>query len=429
MTISIFSRNATAALAAGALLFSPAANAALDESSMSFTSAAEGFYGSLRVGYENNDKDTKDNDSDIGADFSRLGVRGSADLGDGVSALYQFEWDLGEPANGDQGNLNTRQHNVGLRGKFGTILLGAFDSVIVRLNGGAGGFAMTDILPRYSGNFEPAYRTKNAIGYITPEVGGLQIGFEGWVNDGDKDRVKANTGTSKLLNLDIEGTTADTNDDATLVKSGDDDNEFDAFGLGLNYTNGGFSIGGAYFIQFDELRIGRGADTDNNTANGLDTYEDSEHKERYVGGISYSADNWILAGMYGIEKYDPERCIAAGVDECTVRIRQEDDAAFYSIVGGVSFDKLDLHALWERQLYKERHIKDRNIDERSGYNSQDEELTIIAFTARYNLGSKAQIYAGWKQTQEEQTDFSENANLPSTERENESYSVALRVDF
>ena len=427
MTISIFSRNATAALAAGALLFSPAANAALDESSMSFTSAAEGFYGSLRVGYENNDVKTKDNDSTVGADSSRLGVRGSADLGNGVAALYQFEWDLGDPSNGAKGDkgLNTRQHNVGLRGKFGTILLGAFDSVIVRLNGGAGGFAMTDILPRYSGNFEPAYRTKNAIGYITPEVGGLQIGFEGWVNDGGKDRVKANddgitTKTDKL--------TIGNGGNATRIQSDDDDNEFDAFGLGLNYTNGGFSIGGAYFIQFDELRIGRGIETDSEQA-GLDTYEDSEHKEQYVGGISYSADNWILAGMYGIEKYDPERCIAVAQAECTARIRQEDDAAFYSIVGGVSFDKLDVHALWERKLYKERHIEDPATDRNSGYNSQDEELTIIAFTARYNLGSKAQLYAGWKQTQEEKTDFSEDATLSSTERENESYSVALRVDF
>ena len=59
---------------------------------MAYTSAAEGFYGSLRVQYANNDNDGgKDNDAKVEAESSRLGVRGDTDLGGGLGAFYGFE--------------------------------------------------------------------------------------------------------------------------------------------------------------------------------------------------------------------------------------------------------------------------------------------------------------------------------------------------
>ena len=104
-----------------------------------------------------------------------MGVRGDVDLGGGLEAFYGFEWNLGNPANGDKGeDLNTRQHHVGLKGDWGSIWLGAFDSVIVRF----GGFATTDILDQYSGNFEPIYRTSNAVAYVSPDLNGFQFGIE-----------------------------------------------------------------------------------------------------------------------------------------------------------------------------------------------------------------------------------------------------------
>ena len=79
-------------------------------------------------------------------------------------------------------DLNTRQHHVGLKGDWGSIWLGAFDSVIVRF----GGFGTTDILPQYSGNFEPIYRTENAIAYVSPDLNGFNFGIEAQANDGER---------------------------------------------------------------------------------------------------------------------------------------------------------------------------------------------------------------------------------------------------
>ena len=177
---------ALAVVLSGALAFAPAANAALDESNMAYTSAAEGFYGSLRVQYANNDAGAGvDNDAKVEAEGSRLGVRGDIDLGGGLSAFYGFEWNLGNPANGDTDGLNTRQHHVGLKGDWGSVWLGAFDSVIVRF----GGFSTTDILDQYSGNYEPIYRTSNAVAYVSPDLNGFQFGIEASAQDGKKREV------------------------------------------------------------------------------------------------------------------------------------------------------------------------------------------------------------------------------------------------
>ena len=175
---------ALAVVLSGALAFAPAANAALDDSNMAYTAASEGFYGSLRVQYANTESGGKNNDSSVDADSSRLGVGGTADLGGGLEAFYGFEWNLGQPADGDTG-LKTRQNHVGLRGDWGSVWLGAFDSVIVRF----GGFATTDILDQYSGNFEPTYRTENALAYISPDLNGFQFGVEVQANDGKKGEV------------------------------------------------------------------------------------------------------------------------------------------------------------------------------------------------------------------------------------------------
>ena len=346
---------ALAVVLSGALAFAPAANAALDESNMAYTSAAEGFYGSLRVQYANNDAaGGVDNDAKIEAESSRLGVRGDVDLGGGLSAFYGFEWNLGDPANGDKGNLNTRQNHVGLKGDWGSVWLGAFDSVIVRF----GGFSTTDILDQYSGNFEPIYRTSNAVAYVSPDLNGFQFGIEASAQDGKKREI-GSTGPDDFVDED-------------------DGNDFDNVGLGAAYSIQGLTFSGAYFQQSDVL---------SSEANP----QFIEDLDQYALGISYNQDNWIVAAMYGEESFGDIY-----------------DAPFLSLAAGVSIDKLDFHGLWEQVT-----------TERSGV--PDVDRTITAITARYNLGSKARLRAGW---QNEEIDVTGVGSIDTTK-----YALGLRVDF
>lgn len=100
-------------------------------------------YGSARVSvdwnkpnYNSNVADTffggdKDNQYlDVVDDTSRLGVQGSEDLGNGLSAIYQFEFGVDVPGNnldgvnGSNYFYDNRPRWVGLKGDFGALTLG-----------------------------------------------------------------------------------------------------------------------------------------------------------------------------------------------------------------------------------------------------------------------------------------------------------------
>ena len=411
---------ALAVVLSGALAFAPAANAALDESNMAYTSAAEGFYGSLRVQYANNESDGDKNDSTVEAEGSRLGVRGDIDLGGGLGAFYGFEWNLGNPANGDTDGLNTRQHHVGLKGDWGSIWLGAFDSVIVRF----GGFSTTDILDQYSGNFEPIYRTGNAVAYVSPDLNGFNFGIEVAAQDGTK----------------------------AVGGDADDGNDFDKVGVGASYSIQGLTFSGAYYQEQDALVLGThengftGANS-RSTVNfarvvtGISELFDQEgdfapvkadDKGQYALGISYNQDNWIVAAMYGGEDAVVAQCVNGGVGEdgvdatanntCESFASRVGDATFFSLAAGVSIDKLDIHGLWEQKTLENRVQLDLDLGSTGGLRSYDRDTTIAAITARYHLGSKARLRAAWKNTE-----VDDNGYLNNTD--DTQYALGMRVDF
>lgn len=112
---------------------------------------------------------------------SRLGVKGSEDLGAGLKAIYQVEFGIplaGERdyniINGDQGGLKMRNTYVGLKGGFGTILAGRYDSPLkqstVRLE------LFNDTMADYAGavGFDDN-RFDSTVAYLSPSYGGFQL--------------------------------------------------------------------------------------------------------------------------------------------------------------------------------------------------------------------------------------------------------------
>jgi predicted porin len=78
---------------------------------------ADEVYASARVGLQNTD-------TGGAADFnlqnmsSRFGMRGETDLGNGITSFGRFEWSVGD------GAIGLRHRYVGLKGDFGSVLLG-----------------------------------------------------------------------------------------------------------------------------------------------------------------------------------------------------------------------------------------------------------------------------------------------------------------
>jgi predicted porin len=112
---------------------------------------------------------------------SRVGVKGSEDLGGGLKAIYQIEFGVpianeadNDINNGDPGGVYMRNTFVGLAGNFGTILVGRHDSPLKisteRLD--LFNYTMAD----YAGTvgFDDN-RFDNTITYISPSFRGFQL--------------------------------------------------------------------------------------------------------------------------------------------------------------------------------------------------------------------------------------------------------------
>jgi len=112
---------------------------------------------------------------------NRLGVKGSEDLGAGLKAIYQVEFGIPltnerdhDFDNGDQGGLKMRNTYVGLKGGFGTFLVGRHDTPLKVSTSKLEMFS--DTMADYEGTLGfDDIRADNIIAYITPSFGGIQF--------------------------------------------------------------------------------------------------------------------------------------------------------------------------------------------------------------------------------------------------------------
>jgi predicted porin len=103
--------------------------------------------------------------------FSRVGVKGSEDLGDGLKAVYHLEFGVNPDASG---GLSNRNQFVGLAGGFGTFLAGRHDTPLKMSQGKFDEFGdlpwgdITRVMPGED-------RLGNVLAYVSPNLSGLTI--------------------------------------------------------------------------------------------------------------------------------------------------------------------------------------------------------------------------------------------------------------
>ncbi|MEW8123090.1 MAG: porin, partial [Candidatus Thiodiazotropha endolucinida] len=109
-----------------------------------------------------------DGDQDVwGVDsiHSRVGVKGSEDLGGGLKALYHFEFKVHNDDGAD--GLGDRNQFIGLSGGFGTALLGTHDTPMKMSQGKFDEFG--DLPNGDLANVIPGDdRLENVIAYVSP---------------------------------------------------------------------------------------------------------------------------------------------------------------------------------------------------------------------------------------------------------------------
>lgn len=168
-------------------------------------------YGVLDVSYQNIKFDGAKAQTAINSGFmsgSRLGFRGTEDLGNGLKALFTLEYGLTVDANTGVGaGTNARQQFVGLTGGFGTAVAGrlqttGYDFTFAWLPGvSATGLDAYNLI----GNttlINASSRADNAVAYISPSFGGLTAAVNhARLTESRNSNVTGEDGTANLASL------------------------------------------------------------------------------------------------------------------------------------------------------------------------------------------------------------------------------------
>jgi len=140
---------------------------------------------------------------------SRLGFRGTEDLGGGLRAGFVYEIGINADRDGSSGAGQTRLANLSLSGGFGTVVVGtflnSFDTAREFIPGSGsipGGratvFQAGAVTERFDG------RSQNAIAYVSPAFNGFTFSA-GFVNNSDETRTLAGTPDTPPTGFDYTG--------------------------------------------------------------------------------------------------------------------------------------------------------------------------------------------------------------------------------
>ena len=270
-------------------------------------------YGQARISVSNTDNGAGAFVNDEG---SRLGIKGSEDLGGGLSAIWQWETGLvldGGTATANvngttdtvMGGIGTQRNTfVGLKGAFGTVLAGTHDTPY-KLAGSADVFGDTRADAQKSttgiiGRNTLDNRAHNAVAYITPDFNGFHAAVATVASESSS--ASANAATSFAL-VYVNGPLKATYGHEKFAKSasagGTDGQVGDK--LNVSYKLGDTTLGATY-------ETSRPAGTVAGTAALKDT--------AYLVSVAHAMGPITLAAQYG--SFNDKDATATDVKRSTI---------------------------------------------------------------------------------------------------------------
>ena len=392
---------------AGALACPQVAFAARDGDGMEYTSAAEGFYGSLRTHFSSSGG--KDTNSSIDPGGSRLGVRGTLDIGHGLTGVYRYEWSVSSD-NGEAPG-NTRLHYVGLKGAFGEAQIGSLWE-----NDYNWVTAATDIATTGSGNFAPHFRRANSLQYTSPNLNGFQGSFRVMMNGGKDNAVAEACVDGTTVHTTGANAPRDIDRSANNLPAGREcpqsthtyrapvaaSENVDEWAVSAKYGVRGFTVAGAYEVQPDGAsNILTGLGTDNAPGGAADTTKAKEDETFWAVRGGYGQDNWAVNAWYGVHNTGDTKSArqTPGSDPATTQ--KPDDTTIISFSGNIEVGKVGLVAIHEN---------------RENEWGQTDTATIM--NVNYHFTSKSRVYGAYIAR-----DYDTDANKDDEVR------IGLRMDF
>ncbi len=269
-------------------------------------------YGQVRMSVDRVDSSAANADTTLVSDrISRIGVKGSEDLGGGMSAVYGLEWGINtDTATGLSGTTTTgvaslvaRNQFVGLKGGFGTVLIGRHDAPY-KLAGSADLFADTAAdatgesttsatgsatNPVIIGRNGFDTRAAQTVAYITPDYAGVHAAIA--VLPGEETGADAANGLADAWSATIVYKNGPLNASVSQQKytkefaantTGAEDKSGTKFNIG--YTMGDIKVG--YTYESSDANYDAGGSKD----------------KGQLGSVAYTMGPITLAAQYG--KFD-----------------------------------------------------------------------------------------------------------------------------
>ena len=153
------------------------------------------FYGKLNLSVQNANE-AGNSFSEVKSNASRLGVKGQGDLNHGLTAIYQAEYEI-NPDDGDKDGKTMTQRNTyaGLKGGFGEVIVGVFDTPLKKLQ------KKVDLFNDLEGDIKNVItksdnREANSVQYTSPKFAGLQLKVDQIASEKSDDSRKDGNSTS-----------------------------------------------------------------------------------------------------------------------------------------------------------------------------------------------------------------------------------------
>jgi predicted porin len=213
--------------------------------------------------------DGDDISTDVVSNASRFGAKGEYKLDNGLTAVYKYEWQVNIDDKED--NLTARDQYLGLKGKFGTVLLGQMDTALKLSQG------KIDLFSDYQGDIKRVWkgenRMKDTVAYRSPSFNNIRVNISYIAQGGDADAdhgvsASATYGDAKLKKSKFYGAVAID----SKVKG------YDTVRLVGSAKLGSFKVGVA--VQQQE-NIESGAETDGFFTSLAYRFEDYTFKGQY----------------------------------------------------------------------------------------------------------------------------------------------------
>jgi len=292
-------------------------------------------YGKVHVSIDKLNSDSSGVDQwEVADRGSRLGVKGSEDLGNGLKAIFKYETTVQVTDGGAKGGTfgSARNAYVGLAGGFGRLLAGRHDTPAKIALYATGTELLGDSIIQLTGKGDAALlnmeetRADNAIAYFTPSFSGVKAAVA--VMPGED----AATGEDGLADSWSAGLMYSGNGLKAGFGYEEMSTKWELYNVGASYTMDNFTFGGIY--QNQEAVTG-GAESEMWALTGkvkfgnnevIATYADTENN---VAGEE--GDGFGLAAVHKMSKRTKVYAAYASKDV--------DAGAGFSSVGGNSFEE------------------------------------------------------------------------------------------